>query len=439
MVVCCDEAEGPRNKVKYRILLLADHAQRDTPGLASLRVQLERTLPEAVDVRICDIHLFSAMVELFHPHIVCVNHLHDTDRNRIVDKIQRRGGLCVVLPSEGRPNSDSQLEWTTQAWSPELCDLYCSWSETVASVLYPTVRRAVTGGLRFDMYFPPLNALIKSKEEVCSIYGLDPKRPIITIASSFPNAKFSEANTEFLVSDWKKLKVDTVKGREDPVAFVKEDKKRFDQFQAWLLILSRERPEYQLLVKPHPAESVADWNAFCDGIGAKLMLSDFIFNLFAVSDVHVARADCLTLPEAWIAGKRTVGTMLGEELTGAGLDATQGYTALARNSEAFIRAIDCDLKSGFEPELRDTYIQKWLGPMPGSAKRVAEAIGSLLEERKPVAWKEPGMIEYATLHKLLEEHSRNNAVPKADWLGQYAKTVTLEHSDWWVRAIRALS
>lgn len=426
--------------MRYRILVLADHNWRDTPSLAAIRVYLERLIGD-VDVRIVDIHLLPAVYEIFHPHIVIANHLHDGDRNRILDTIRRRGGLVVVNSTEGRVNSDGQMEWASKKFNLELCDLYLCWSDEFARHLPQSARRVVTGNPRIDNYFPPLNRLSRSKTELCSIYGLDKSKPIITVASSFPNAKFSQKNTQFLIDDWKKLGVSDIENRKDPVAFADGEKRAFDKFQSWLLALRREQPEWQMVIKPHPAEDVADWLQFADGIGAKLMLTDYIFNLFNMSDVHIARVDCLTLPEAWINEVPTVAVHFGETFTGSA-DEAQGAQGVTFGDVAgVIASVESILtvgESGAWYDDRKVYVEKWLGPMPGATERVAKAIAELLSEKKPVTWKEPTVEDYANLHKLLTDHSKQYAIPKPDHIGQFGKSVRLEDTDKWTNDIRSV-
>src|SRR3990167_1619151 len=159
--------------MSYRVLLLSDHRWRDLPGLVAIRVHLEKLVPE-VDCRVIDIHLLSEAVELFRPHLVVVNHLHEPDRNAIFDKVQRRGGLIAVTITEGRGNNNALLEWTARSWPTRLCDLFLAWSDEFAKYLPDSVNRVITGNPRFDFHYPPLNALANSREQVCAEYGLDP-------------------------------------------------------------------------------------------------------------------------------------------------------------------------------------------------------------------------------------------------------------------------
>ena len=99
--------------MSYRILILADHAWRDVPGIALIKAHLEKLMPSA-NILVVDIHLLKVASERFFPHLIVVNHLHDPRRNEIFDDIRRRGGLVAVMNPEGRANTNE----TTTVKSP---------------------------------------------------------------------------------------------------------------------------------------------------------------------------------------------------------------------------------------------------------------------------------------------------------------------------------
>lgn len=421
----------------YRILILADHAWRDIPGHSAVAVALESVLPDS-DVRVVDIHLFAQAVELFKPHVLVINHLHDPERNKIVDTVRRRGGLCVVLPTEGRPSSAIALTWATTMFDIRLCDLYLAWSDTFSSLMPESINRAVVGCPRFDFYFHPLSQLVKSRSMVRSMLQLDENRPVVTVASSFPTAKFKRSGAEFAIADWKKLGLPESVYNETLITL---ESKAFDDFQAWILHLAREMPEAQIVVKPHPAENINDWRGFCDGIGAHLMLTDYIWSLLAISDVHVARLDCTTLPEAWILGRPTVACQVGPRAyDGPGMDARGLSDETAVTADGLVVAVDETLpyRAGVSGAigLQHAYLEKWLGQMPGSVGRAANAIANLVLEKQPKTHDEPTSQQLADFHKLLVDHSNQHATPKADSIGQYAKNPRLEVIQEWRGRIR---
>src|SRR3990167_3120073 len=423
----------------YRILLVCDHAFRDSPATAIIRAEIERIMPDA-NVLIVDIHLLKVVVERYHPHLVIMNHLHDPRRNEILDDVKRRGGLVVVNEPEGRSNTWNSLKWSTNDYPHELCDLYLCWGNGVAELMPENVAHEVVGCARFDFYFEQYRKLVQPKEILLAKYGLDATRPIVTVASSFPQGKFAKKQTDFLVRDWGNLKLSKVKGRENPVEHAHSELEAFNRFQSWLVSLRYEYPEYQILVKPHPAENIEMWTRFCDEIGASIMPMDYVFSLLALSDVHVARVECMTVPEAWIAGKPTVQCLLGNaENEGPGMDAANlvdFFPPVEKVSEFLEQVEMATSMISSISQYQTKYLEKWLGPMPGSAERIAVAVCKLLEEKKPEAWKEPTHQDWVEIHGLLVQHSRDRAIPEMDFLGQFSKSPRWEDTQSWTNRAR---
>jgi surface carbohydrate biosynthesis protein len=419
--------------VPVRILLPCDHLHRDLPGHAALQVEIENTSPH--EVLICDIHLLPQMAELYKPHLLVMNHLHDPDRNKIVDSVRRRGGLCAVLSTEGRSNTDEQVEWAARKFDTRLCDLYLSWSQEFANHL--TVPYAVTGCPRFDFYSD-----LPHRGELLSLYGLTDDKPVITVASSFPQAKFAGFGTDFLVADWKKLGVSKIPGRENPAEIASKEKEALKKFMAWLENLLAEN-DYQMIVKAHPAEDVQPWREFCSRTGAKLMLTDYIWNMLVMSDVHVARVGCLTAVEAWMAGKQSVQCAVGNDfVSGATLQAiAAGLEAWSyENLSEWVADVLAVLPEDDQAQMyvdQTRYIEKWLGPRGNSAKLTAKAIVDLLEDKKPKLAFEFGADDRASIHKILMTHSQQYAVPQADHIGQFSKTTTFASVQSWLEKVRS--
>ena len=420
-----------------RILIPCDHQHRDLPGHALLQVEIERISPH--EVLVCDIHLLPQMAEMYKPHLVVMNHLHDPDRNKIVDSIRRRGGLCAVLPSEGRSNTDEQVEWAAKRFDTRLCDLYLSWSDEFSRHLDVPV--STVGCPRFDFYSD-----LPHRGEFLSLYGLTDDKPVITVASSFPQAKFAKYGGDFLVADWKKLGVSSIPGRENPGEIAQKELAAQQKFMAWLECLLAEN-DYQMIVKPHPAEDVSPWREFCSRTGAKLMLTDYIWNLLVMSDVHVARVGCLTAVEAWLAGKEGIQCEVGNDfISGATQEALEySYHVSAYGADFGFSAAVFDAITGDEmlnatmAQGQIQYMDKWLGPRGDSAKRTAKAIVDLLAEKNPTLAFELNSDDRVNVHKLLMQHSAQYAVPQADHIGQFGKSATFTAVQGWLERLRARS
>lgn len=401
-----------------RILLLCDHAFRDTLGLASTQVEIEAISDH--HVQICDIHLFAQMVDVFKPSLVVINGLHDKARNHLVDTVRRRGGLCAVLPTEGRSNTLAQLDWSAKQWPAELCDLYLSWSEWFDVQLEHRVTSVITGCPRFDHYFRPFNRL-----KTISEWGLDPDKPIVTVASSFPQAKFASVGGDFLIQDWKNLGVSQMEMFKDPKAVAKLEKQALDRFSVWISALHAENPGIQIVLKPHPAENIQFWQELSDSI--HIVLSDYVQNMLNIADVHVARVGCLTIPEAWIFKKPVVQCLMGNEVVDGASGAAIGLEQPAKNLSDFLSFVMGDLAqpNGYNPAFQQDYIRQYLGPMPGSSKRVAQALVQTLEQLNPKVSFEFTHADNIAVRQMMVNHDIQNATPTVDHIGQWGKAPTL--------------
>src|SRR3990167_10723474 len=136
----------------------------------------------------------------------------------------------------------------------------------------------------------------------------------------------------------------------------------------------------------------------------------------------------MTIPEAWIAGKPTVQCLLGNaENEGPGMDATRIGLPPVKTIEDFLGEIEESLDANTTSikygtlwygerfqYLRFQYLKKWLGPMLGSAARIAKSIKDLLDSKQPKTWKEPNYQDWVEIHGVLVQHSRDHAKPEAD-------------------------
>jgi surface carbohydrate biosynthesis protein len=394
---------------------------RDVAGLASTQVQIESISDH--HVQICDIHLFPQMVDVFKPNLVVINGLHDRGRNHLVDTVRRRGGLCAVLASEGRPNTVEQLDWTARQWPAELCDLYLSWSEWFDKELQSRVPSAVTGCPRFDHYFRPFN-----RAKTISEWGLDPDKPIVTVASSFPQAKFADSGGDFLVQDWKNLGVSQMDMFKDPRAVAKLEKTALERFSVWISALHSENPGIQIVLKPHPAENIQFWQELSESI--HIVLSDYIQTMLSISDVHVARVGCLTVPEAWLFNKRVVQCRMGNEVVDGASAAAFDLGYQVSDLQDFLLETSAGLSLGdYDSDSMSDDIQeygrKYLGPIPDSSKRVAKALVKLLEEKNPKLAFDFTHADNIAVRQLLVRHDIEHATPKFDHINQFSKDVIL--------------
>lgn len=390
----------------YRILLFADHKQRDLLPLSILKVYLERELGDDSFALVASYDVWEQVLKGFRPHLVTLNHFHGQRSRQISHWIHNQGGLTTGLVTEGRPNSVGQLKWATQDWDVSLCDLYLAWSKTVQSNLPRGVKSEVVGFPRLPLYRKPLADLIPDREDILTGLGLLIDKPVYTIATSFPSAKFGLRRQEFNNFDWADLSVTSIPGREDPTQWAKDELIYWERFKKWIAKQVMEYDDVQWVLKPHPAEDLSLIRPSCEMFGIQLMLNAPINHLLKISNRHYARVGCTTVCEAWLSDIPTL--TLGDEHSleeGAGKEAEYCHTK----------------------EKVDEYLEKWFTvSIPDPLKVASQAMVKLLHEKNPTV-RTPTIGEWQACYHSLAQHDKVHKWPKEDSNGQFGKSVTLSH------------
>lgn len=418
-----------------RILILADSNWRDGLGIAFLKRELQQLID--ADIVVASFDICFPVVENFKPHAVILNHVIGKRNRRVANYVKRQGGLVIVVPTEGRANSQEQLEWLAkQNDDPFFCDLFLSWNQITADE-FQRVDTAVVGCPRFDVYQDCWYEMDMPESIFYDKYGLDPEKPTIAFASSFPQAKFTYHNKRFAVEDWKDLEVTEIEGREDPVAFAQAEYRALRKFQFWVQAIYNEYgDDYNIIVKPHPLEDVDEWQKLCDGLNIPLLDAEYIFNMVANSDLLIARAGCVTHQDAWLAGCDSIHAVMGNEsMNGATLESLQyGFATASHHIELLDRVHDYfSTDKKFSYDCYD-FLDKWGFSAPDSAYECATAIVDFIQGRSPEA-EDISTEALINVNKQISDHNNQNRLYRFDNLGHFGKAVTKDIVDSWSRKI----
>ena len=405
----------------YRIWLGADSRNRDLLPMVAIKRAIEKRLPDSL-VLAGSYDIWSDIVHSFRPSLVVLSHVFGRrNRQLIADHIRRNNGLVVVLPTEGRPTTEASWKWSTSLFDSALVDLYLAWSDKFAHSLlenYPTMNVKVVGFPRSELEWG-----LDEPEFIRETLGIKDEFAV-TVASSFPSAKFATSATAFHKNDWEDLGLTKLPEFQDPVGIAKKEAEAQSEFKQMLLAYMLRHPEYQYVIRPHPAEDVRYWQDFAQSMPEfKIVLSldGPINNLFRISNLHISRVGCTTQMEAILAGVSTLVFVTSKDEWQAGamrasvdLSDTFGYN---------------DVLAG-DRFLTPTYaenplavVEEWLGPLTGAVDRISNAIVELLEERKPEV-QAPNYTEWMTLHQAITKHDQERTSPITDIYGQTGKAVT---------------
>ena len=295
-----------------RILLLADHKWRDLPGLVYLKLLLERHHECAV--RIASFHAAEEETLLFRPHLVVFNNMFGSAHVTRSKRFREMGIATAVLPTEGwAPYDEVAMYFAGKFTDLSSVALHFVWSERVRRRMVelgtlPRERVVVSGVPRFDFYRPPLCDLFQSKAHFCREYELPAERPIVSLATNFSTAKFSQANQSFLEADWKNLGFSELSRAGDPQGWARMEWQSREIMLGVMKEVIHRFPELSFVIKPHPAEDVEIYHAFIRGLGGtnvRLVGGKYIWDLLNATDLHLSRG-CTTGIEAWFLNKATV-------------------------------------------------------------------------------------------------------------------------------------
>ena len=374
-----------------RIHLLCDQKWRDLPNLAALRLALRRLGHRVLLSTTKDAE---AMISAFRPDCVVFNHLFAPYSQRLARSLRTSGTAVVVLPTEGavRPElrgiADGEFadNWTMDlflAWSGESADgVRRRWGLDASLV-------QVLGCTRFDFYTQNFVGAVTDRREFCRQQDLDFNRPIVTWATAFGYAdvvdnaerreKFlREAGGNGLLECYRRIGL-------GPLDVPRMHAEGRNVCAASVFALAKTRPDWQFVVRPHPAERREFYvEALAQTTLANIRFApqDYIWNILNASDLHLHR-QCTTAVEAWMWGKPTVELAMSQELAWPererGSDVAQTTDALLEIAAKRIRSSAVDAATA---EYRRAYIHHWFGAADGErCRNAARSIDALLRAR----------------------------------------------------------
>ena len=177
--------------VLMRIHLLCDQKWRDLPNLAAVKIALERCGHRVLLSTTKDA---AAMIRVFRPHCVVLNHLFATRNQRLAVALKQSGVGVVILPTEGAARPELRPLIAGEFADFSGMDLHLAWSEASAEDSAPPLESRCAGGSGHRLHaFRFLHARFRSaitpRDEFCRQQDLDPDRPIITWATAYNHAE----------------------------------------------------------------------------------------------------------------------------------------------------------------------------------------------------------------------------------------------------------
>lgn len=271
-----------------RILLFGDSRWRDSFGLALVK----HTIGDGAEVVSYD--FYERAITSLKPHVVVLNHLMGERNTRIARMVWGYGGKVAVLPTEGRPNTPALTEWFIS--SNQDADLFLAWNDRVRT----RNNSVVTGCPRFQIYTTHKH-LIEPRETFRDKHRIPRDADMVSVMSSFPQAKFRYMMSEFNRRDWRDLGITSIDGRENPDEFAEYEYQQLMKFRQSILGIMAVSGSV-FAVKAHPMEDVNTWMRFCDEFELRFVPQAYSHDMISASDAVYARIGCMTVIEASLVG-----------------------------------------------------------------------------------------------------------------------------------------
>ncbi len=296
---------------KRKFLLVVPYRARDLEGHALVAYYLERLFGHEV---VCT-NGYSIPKKLLRwsPDVLVLDHLNWNFKRQEAAEAHRLGVKVAILPTEGFFLNDELVEQQARvvAAASDHVDLYLCWGDRVRGALMRVAGmqepQAITVGcVRNDFFAEPFLTTAATREEFARRWNLDPGKPIVLWAT----------NTTYFARDPRKIIYRYVKKgdltEEEVRRFLSDEAQQFQQGWRVMHELARSHPDWNLLVKIHPAEQVRPYlepARQCPNIhlAFNAPIRDFLLHC----DVLLQR-NCTTATEAWMFGKPVLQLEIGD-------------------------------------------------------------------------------------------------------------------------------
>ena len=304
-----------------RVHFICDQKWRDLPTIVALKLLLEA---RGVRVTVASSKDTPALLPFVRPHAVVFNHMYGAKHKEMAGRLRETGVGIVVLPTEGKgePAVDRLIWGDFNDYS--CIDLFLCWNERSARNLVslgrlPPDAVRLAGCTRYDFYRKPWFGIVAGRDDFCMRHGLDPRAPIVTWTTKFGYARIcgNPAAEKTFVAQMTDL---NVRQCYEEIGFdwhrlpqVHHDN-RVEQAKGFFE-LARLRPDIQFVVKPHPTEERAFYEAHIAERGlrnVRIVYGEYIWDVLDATDVLLQQR-CSTALEAWLLGKPTIEMKLHDE------------------------------------------------------------------------------------------------------------------------------
>ena len=396
---------------KDNIVLLVDNRKRDLLGAALIAHHLKRL---GITCFLEPLEAYKAVLAVHKPAMIIFNHLLASHLVRYSKRLKKLGVLTAVLPNEAFVYNREVLRFNAGRFHNEAhIDYYFCWNGELKSALLETgfqesiTRLPVIGVPRYDYYYPPWSQLFEPLAQPA------PGKKRILLCTNFALVRFStlpKSAADQFYAAW----APRIAAYSDYWGCIQSVRKRRDAMPDYIMALV-ETGKYEVIIRPHPTESIAFYKTWLDTLPDNLRADiridakSNIAQLMVASDVTLAVETCATTLESWIAGKPSINLifdrhpMLYDE-------AFVRLNPLCDSPQALPKMVAQALAEPNQASFaaaRQAHLSQWCGYLDGDAcQRMAHLIRDALLEKKPCDWSQ----------LTLDDHRRASKLRFKSWL-----------------------
>jgi surface carbohydrate biosynthesis protein len=367
-----------------KIYFITPYLSRDLPGNCLIGYYLENIFGLKVEY----LNGYNVLDKIRkHKHVAIIfDHLEWKFKADQIKYAKSLGIKTIVLPTEGLFVDEETVIRTSGKLNDALpyVDLQFSWGSFVQETLLKnnlisSQKLFLMGSPRFDFYSERFIKYEESKLDFYTRLNLKIGKPLILWAT----------NTVYVGADHDKIRKKYIKNSHNSEQFIQDvinnELYQFEDQMAIFKQLVLDRPDWNFVIKVHPAEQVKPYEELANQFQDRVFLfyNQPITKFLIHCDILFQR-NCTTANEAWMLGKPVIQTECREyprigrvEFLEAN-DVVKNYVETLNIIEHYLNG--GQMNSSIK-DCRETFIKSYFGKIDGYAyKRVAEKIGDFLNE-----------------------------------------------------------
>lgn len=320
----------------------------------------------------------------YRPDAVLFDHFAWDFKVQQARLVKRLGGKVIILPTEGlfQDREGAVRVAGKLHGATRLVDCYLAWGEYVrnailAESLMDPDRVHTPGCPRFDLYCEPFLSMRQSRDALLSSLGLkNPQAPFILWATNTPYA--SRDPKEILARYTQRAKYSGSAMQ----TFIADSVTQFRAHSQVVLDLARRHPEWNFVIKVHPAEWIDPYVELAKQAPNLALAYDAPIHAFLQHCDVLLHRNCTTATEAWMLFKPVVSLEIGQyrgPVRSEYLSGSHSAASVQDVDDAIHRFLEDAKIPASQQAARDAFIAEFYGPVDGRAgERCADLIARVM-------------------------------------------------------------